>query len=163
MPNFYLFGGPNAAGKTTSALQILPSLGCATFVNADLIANGLSPLDVDAAAWKAGVLMMRHLHELAEKGVDLEPKAHSQRAPMCRLSKNGALKATLFICFMCFCPAQKWPFNGSRRVFARMDITFRQKPFCDVMRKENSISEKLIAQSPIFGRYWTIRARIIAS
>lgn len=70
MPDFYLFGGPNGAGKTTCALQILPSLGCAHFVNADLIATGLSPLNVDAAAWQAGVLMMRQLRELAGKGVD---------------------------------------------------------------------------------------------
>lgn len=70
MPDFYLFGGPNGAGKTTSALQILPPLGCAHFVNADLIATGISPLDVDAAAWQAGVLMMRRLRDLAAKGLD---------------------------------------------------------------------------------------------
>jgi predicted ABC-type ATPase len=70
MPDFYLFGGPNGAGKTTSAMQILPSLSCKTFINADLIASGLSPLNVDAAAWKAGVIMMKALRELGEKGVD---------------------------------------------------------------------------------------------
>ncbi len=70
MPDFYLFGGPNGAGKTTCALQILPSLGCDHFINADLIATGLSPLDVDAAAWQAGVLMMRTLREMATKNLD---------------------------------------------------------------------------------------------
>jgi predicted ABC-type ATPase len=70
MPDFYLFGGPNGAGKTTSALHILPSLGCKTFINADLIAAGFSPLDVDAAAWKAGVFMMKELRALGDRGVD---------------------------------------------------------------------------------------------
>jgi predicted ABC-type ATPase len=70
MPDFYLFGGPNGAGKTTSALQILPSLGCEHFINADSIAMGLSPLNADAAAWQAGVLMMKKLRELGERGVD---------------------------------------------------------------------------------------------
>lgn len=70
MPNFYLFGGPNGAGKTTAALQILPSLGCETFINADMIAAGLSPLNVDAAALKAGAIMMKELRQLAKQGVD---------------------------------------------------------------------------------------------
>ena len=70
MPDFYLFGGPNGAGKTTSALKILPALGCRHFVNADLLASGLSPLDVEAAALKAGILMMRRLRELAQTGED---------------------------------------------------------------------------------------------
>lgn len=40
------------------------------FVNADNIAAGLSPLDPDAAAIPAGKLMLRRIHELAERGED---------------------------------------------------------------------------------------------
>ncbi|RYG70262.1 Zeta toxin family protein [bacterium] len=39
-------------------------------MNADLIARGLSPLDVDAAALKAGILMMKELRRFAGKGAD---------------------------------------------------------------------------------------------
>jgi predicted ABC-type ATPase len=70
MPTFYLFGGPNGAGKTTAALQVLPELGCRHFLNADMIAQGISPLDVNAAAFAAGVLLMKKLRELGEKNVD---------------------------------------------------------------------------------------------
>ena len=69
VPDFYLFGGPNGAGKTTTALQILPALGYQRFPNADIIAQGLAPLEPDAANLKAGV-MMRHARELAQNGVD---------------------------------------------------------------------------------------------
>jgi predicted ABC-type ATPase len=46
----YLFGGPNGAGKTTVTLKVLPALGCEHFVNADMVASGLSPLNSDKAA-----------------------------------------------------------------------------------------------------------------
>ncbi len=45
MPTCWIIAGPNGAGKTTFALEYLPQVaGCRRFVNADLIAAGLSPL-----------------------------------------------------------------------------------------------------------------------
>lgn len=42
-PNIYILAGPNGAGKTTFAHQFLPSyVDCREFLNADLIAAGLS-------------------------------------------------------------------------------------------------------------------------
>ena len=70
MPEFYLFGGPNGAGKTTSAMRILPTLRCRHFLNADMLAQGFSPLDVDLAAFKAGIALMRELRAFAAKGED---------------------------------------------------------------------------------------------
>lgn len=44
-PTCWIIAGPNGAGKTTFALQYLPKVaGCRSFVNADLIAAGMSPL-----------------------------------------------------------------------------------------------------------------------
>lgn len=43
-PTCWIIAGPNGAGKSTFALEYLPLLGCRNFVNADLIAAGLSPL-----------------------------------------------------------------------------------------------------------------------
>jgi len=51
--------GPNGAGKTTFAREFLPNeAGCPAFVNADLIAAGLSPFQPEAAAFHAGRLML---------------------------------------------------------------------------------------------------------
>lgn len=45
MPTCWIIAGPNGAGKTTFALEYLPKVaGCTNFINADLIAAGLSPL-----------------------------------------------------------------------------------------------------------------------
>lgn len=45
MPTCWVIAGPNGAGKTTFALRYLRLLaGCQRFINADLIAAGLSPL-----------------------------------------------------------------------------------------------------------------------
>ncbi len=45
MPKVYIIAGPNGAGKTTFAKEFLPHYAkCPNFVNADLIASGLSPL-----------------------------------------------------------------------------------------------------------------------
>ncbi len=46
-PRCIVIAGPNGAGKTTFAREFLPKdAGILHFVNADLIAAGLSPLDL---------------------------------------------------------------------------------------------------------------------
>lgn len=47
-----IIAGPNGAGKTTFAREFLPTdADCPNFVNADLIAAGLSPFAPDVAAF----------------------------------------------------------------------------------------------------------------
>ena len=65
MPTCRIIAGPNGAGKTTFALRYLPTLaGCRRFVNADLIAAGLSPLAPDRELAAASRLFLREI-ELA--------------------------------------------------------------------------------------------------
>ena len=48
-----IIAGPNGAGKTTFAREFLPNeADCPNFVNADLIAAGLSPFAPELAAFK---------------------------------------------------------------------------------------------------------------
>jgi predicted ABC-type ATPase len=64
-----IIAGPNGAGKTTFAREWLPfEAGCPLFVNADLIAAGLSPFDPDAAAFRAGRLMLEGIDRHAAAG-----------------------------------------------------------------------------------------------
>jgi predicted ABC-type ATPase len=64
-----IIAGPNGAGKTTFATEFLPNeADCPIFVNADLIAAGLSPFKPDAAAIRAGRLMLNQIHEHARNG-----------------------------------------------------------------------------------------------
>ena len=70
-PNLYIIAGPNAAGKTTFARKFLPEyVECLEFVNADLIAGGLSPFAPEKAAIHAGRLMLEQIHSLAKRGLD---------------------------------------------------------------------------------------------
>jgi len=58
-PTCYIIAGPNGAGKTTFALKYLPQFAqCTTFINADEIARGLSPLDVESAQHQAARLFL---------------------------------------------------------------------------------------------------------
>lgn len=66
----YIIAGPNGSGKTTFANKFLPRYAkCPNFVNADLIAQGLSPFSPRAAALKAGRLVLEQIHELANKNL----------------------------------------------------------------------------------------------
>ena len=62
VPRVIIIAGPNGAGKTTFAREFLPNeAGCPIFVNADLIAAGLSPFAPGSAAVQAGRVMLREL------------------------------------------------------------------------------------------------------
>ena len=68
-PRVIIIAGPNGAGKTTFALEFLPhEADCPAFVNADLIAAGLSPFRPEVAAVRAGRLMLREIKAKASAG-----------------------------------------------------------------------------------------------
>lgn len=61
-PRIIIIGGPNGAGKTTFAREFLPrEANCPVFVNADLIAAGLSPFEPGIAGFRAGRLMLEEI------------------------------------------------------------------------------------------------------
>ena len=65
MPDILIIAGPNGAGKTTFAREYLPNeAGCPRFVNADLIAEGLSPFSPSLATVRAGRLMIEEIDRL---------------------------------------------------------------------------------------------------
>jgi predicted ABC-type ATPase len=70
-PTVYVIAGPNGAGKTTFATDFLPTfVQCREFVNADLIAAGLSPFAPELQAMRAGRLLLTRIKELAEARQD---------------------------------------------------------------------------------------------
>ncbi len=59
-----IIAGPNGAGKTTFALKYLPEVAhCRTFINADLIAAGLSPLDPEQQLLVASRLFLNEIEQ----------------------------------------------------------------------------------------------------
>ena len=69
--NLYIIAGCNGAGKTTASYTVLPEiLNCREFVNADNIAAGLSPFNVESVAFTAGRIMLQRMNELLNEKVD---------------------------------------------------------------------------------------------
>ncbi len=68
-PSVYIIAGPNGAGKTTFASEFLPHYAdCKNFINADLIAQGVSPFSPEAVAFRAGRLMLEEVALYAKRG-----------------------------------------------------------------------------------------------
>ncbi len=63
-----IIAGPNGAGKTSFARTFLPKEAqCLRFINADLIAAGLSPFAPDVAAIKAGRVMLEEIADCVRR------------------------------------------------------------------------------------------------
>ncbi len=64
-----IIAGPNGAGKTTLARELLPNeANTNNFINADLIAAGLDPLQPERAAFRAGRMMLEMIDACVKKG-----------------------------------------------------------------------------------------------
>ena len=71
LPLVVVIGGPNGAGKTTTAPRLLQqALEVSEFVNADVIALGLSAFRPESAALAADRAMLARLMVLAEVRAD---------------------------------------------------------------------------------------------
>ena len=91
-PKIIIIAGPNGAGKTTFARAFLPrEAGCPVFVNADLIAAGLSPFTPDKVAIQAGRLMLdiiaQHVDKRASFAFEttLAGKIYARHIPLWRV------------------------------------------------------------------------------
>ncbi|UCZ57662.1 zeta toxin family protein [Desulfurispirillum indicum] len=71
MPTCWIIAGPNGSGKTTFALGYLPKVaGCRNFINADLIAAGLSPLAPEKELFAASKIFLQEIEEHIIAGED---------------------------------------------------------------------------------------------
>lgn len=64
VPKVVVIAGPNGAGKTTITPRVLRSVDVLEWVNADVIARGLSGLQPESAAWEASRVMLQRLRQL---------------------------------------------------------------------------------------------------
>ena len=70
-PNVVVIAGPNGSGKSTAAPALLRDhLRIAEFVNADVIAQGLSGFGSEQGALQAGRIMLDRLTDLAVQQAD---------------------------------------------------------------------------------------------
>jgi predicted ABC-type ATPase len=88
MRRIIIIAGPNGAGKTTFATEYLRhEAKCPHFINADLIAAGLSPFDPNAAAVQAGRLVHSEIRRRVQRRISfafettLSGRTYAQQIP----------------------------------------------------------------------------------
>ncbi|MCL2436040.1 MAG: zeta toxin family protein [Lentimicrobiaceae bacterium] len=88
--NLYVIAGCNGAGKTTASFTILPDiLDCREFVNADEIAEGLSPFQPEKAVIEAGKIMLNRIKHLLNENINFA----FETTLATKIHKNFILKA----------------------------------------------------------------------
>jgi predicted ABC-type ATPase len=67
-----IVAGPNGSGKTTfSNVYLFGEMGRTAYLNPDLIASGLGPLDFEKASFQAGRVLIHEVKEMIAKGENL--------------------------------------------------------------------------------------------
>lgn len=134
-PVCIVIAGPNGAGKTTFAREFLPKeAGVVYFVNADLIASGLSPLRPELAALAAGRLLLKELDRLAKARSDFAFESTlSGLGHLGRLKRWKAAGYRIEIVYLRL-PS---PQLALRRIAARVKQGGHDVPRADVLRRFN--------------------------
>lgn len=132
-PRCLLIAGPNGAGKTTFAREYLPDdVRVLNFVNADLIASGLSPLQPELAAVAAARLMLNEIDRLVERRADFAWESTlSGLAHVKRLQVMRALGYHVEIIYLQLAS----PRLALRRIAARVRQGGHNVPKADVLRR----------------------------
>ncbi len=132
-PRCIIIAGPNGAGKTTFAREfLLKDAGIVHFVNADLLAAGLSPLKPDLAALSAGRLFLGELDRLAKARQDFA--FESTLSGLTYLSRIKQWKAAGYRIEIVFLRVSPVPLL-LRRITARVKQGGHDVPRADVLRR----------------------------
>lgn len=132
-PRCIVIAGPNGAGKTTFAREFLPKdAGIVHFVNADLIAGGLSPFRPQLAALSAGRMFLAELDrlELVRANFAFE----TTLSGLGHLSRLQKLKTAGYRIDIVFLKLDS-PTLALRRVAARVRQGGHSVPRTDVLRR----------------------------
>jgi predicted ABC-type ATPase len=133
MPRCLIIAGPNGAGKTTFAREYLPHEGAVLhFVNADLLAAGLSPFDPYGARVAAGRLFLREIDRLAASKVDFAFESTlSGTAYLARLKRMRAAGYDIEIVYLRLSDVRL----ALQRVATRVRSGGHDVPEADVLRR----------------------------
>ena len=137
-PVVIVIAGPNGAGKSTAAPSLLQvAFKVTEFVNADVIARGLSAFDPDGAALDAGRIMLQRIEKLTEERVSFAYEttlASRTFAPRIRSMKAAGYRCNLFYFWLPDAETSSSVFTFELR---RVDIRFRTR------QSEGDIAEAL--------------------
>jgi predicted ABC-type ATPase len=132
-PRCIIIAGPNGAGKTTFAREFLPKdARVVHFVNADLLAAGLSPLQPNLATLNAGRLFLGELDRLAKARQDFAFESTlSGLTYLSRIKRWKAAGYRIEIVFLRLASVQL----ALRRIAVRVKQGGHHVPRADVFRR----------------------------
>lgn len=132
-PRCIVIAGPNGAGKTTFARDYLPTIaGLINFVNVDLIAAGMSPLQPELAAVAAGRVLLRELDRLVAANTDFAFESTLSGLRYAERIRNWKAKGySIEIAYLCLASPQL----ALSRVASRVKQGGHNVPRADVLRR----------------------------
>ncbi len=152
--NVYIIAGPNGSGKTTFAREFLPAYAkCPNFVNADLIAQGLSPFSPRIAAMKAGRLVLEQIRNFAEKGADFAFETTLSGKSYVRLFRDLRKKGYHLHLFFLWIPS---PELAMKRIKERVAEGGHDVPVQDVRRRFHRATQNLFKLYRPLCDAWTL-------
>jgi len=123
-----IIAGPNGAGKTTFARSFLPQEAqCPHFINANLIAAGLSPFAPEAAAFKAGRLMLAEIAECVRRGGSFAFETTLAGLAYVGRVKQWREQGYHVSLFSCAYRMQKQPLQGWQSACGKVGTTFPKR------------------------------------
>lgn len=132
-PRCFVIAGSNGSGKTTFAQEYLPrEAGTIRFVNADLIASGLSPLQPGLAALASGRLVLTELDRLASAREDFA--FESTLSGLAYLGRLRRWKQAGYFIKVVFLKIES-PALALKRIAARVRQGGHDVPRADVLRR----------------------------
>jgi predicted ABC-type ATPase len=153
-PVCIVIAGPNGAGKTTFAREFLPKdARVIHFVNADLIASGLSPLRPEVAALAAGRLFLKEIDRLAKAHLDFAFESTlSGLVYLNRLKRWKTIGYRIEIVYLRLSSPQL----ALRRIAARVKQGGHNVPRADVLRRFNRSWENFQNVYRLLANEWTV-------
>ena len=153
-PRCIVIAGPNGAGKTTFAREYLPKdAGVIHFVNADLLAAGLSPLSPESAALAAGRWFLMELDRLSKARLDFAFESTlSGLTYLGRLKRWKAAGYRIEIIYLRLASPQL----ALRRIAARVKQGGHDVPRADVLRRFDRGWKNFVTAYRLQADAWTV-------
>lgn len=154
-PTLHLFAGSNGAGKTTFARAYLRQLApIPRFLNADEIARGLSPLEPQKLALKAGRLLIHEIQDCLKSRVSIgleSTLSGTTHTKLLHQAKSLGYQVELHYLWI---PS---PDLAIRRIRQRVKMGGHSIPEADVKRRfSRSLDHFLNVYAPLTDR-WTFQ------
>ena len=153
-PRCIVIAGPNGAGKTTFAREYLPKdAGVIHFVNADLLAAGLSPLRPESAVLAAGRWFLMELDRLAKARLGFAFESTlSGLTYIGRLKRWKAAGYRIEIIYLRLATPQL----ALRRIAARVKQGGHDVPRADVLRRFDRGWKNFVTAYRLQADAWTV-------